>query len=229
MELLRCCPRYGGDSSSCLHPSHGSEGMGRARAAAAGPRGGGCGAEVTGWPEIAAVRAALGGCAQDRDTGHAGTSRCLRVPSSQPPCQAACWAFKSTQNHLILRVSPLLWEQGTQGGAAPLVSLSQGPQSVKREVASPSSTVLLHPSRPCSPGGTAPVITTAPKPLGGVSPLSVSPSQAKDRSLLASPRLCRPSLEPFLPLRAEGTGHGASTARTRAARGGEKHSKRTER
>lgn len=199
--------------------------MGRGRAAAAGPGGGGCGAEATGWPEIAAVRAALCGCPQDRDTGHTVTSRCLRVPSSQPPSQAACWPLKSTKNHLILRVSPLLWSREPKGGQHHLCFV---PRSPKREVASPSSTLCIL-QDPCSPGGAAPMISTAPKPLWGVSAWSVSPSQGKDKPLLASPRLCRPSLEPFLPLRAEGTGHGASTARTRAARGGEKHSKRTKR
>lgn len=187
--------------------------MGRERAAAAGPGGGDCAAEATDWPEIAAVRPVLCGRPQDGDTGRTsppGTQLAATLPSHPP---GSLLALNCTQNHLLGVGNP-------RGGSTTCV-LSQDPQIAKRRVASPSSTVSFRPARPLLAWGNSTRDIHGPKaPLRGQSLV-----QAKDKPLLASPRLCCLFPEPFLPLGAEGTGHGASAARTRAARAGETQQK----
>lgn len=96
-EIPRCCPHREGDSSSRPHPSHGSR-----RAAITDP----ALATAAQRPEIAAVNSIMW---LSKGAGHWEhvTFRCPAPPAST-------LALEPTQNHPILRVPPIQWEQETQ-------------------------------------------------------------------------------------------------------------------
>lgn len=105
--------------------------------------------------------------------GTPGTRHLLGVPRLSPPSPGSPpGSLNPPPKSSHPEGSPLLWEQGPQGEAAPPAFRPKVPKVPKEGWHLPPPLPLCVLQNPCSPGGAAPTTSMAPKPLGGVSPLS---------------------------------------------------------